>query len=328
MRIILLAVVAWSCAGFAPHAHAPQTRVRRDLTSLKAVPQWLQFPRTAKLVQRISNYEKPIWKSGPPAYEDQVPAVIAAQVRAWRDEAQAEHSPVATAAEAQAAEVEPETRPVGEVTAETAAWTRSEVDANGNPTGTAPRAAAAAPKAEPKVIAPVSGVSAQRAAAAAKKLGLEKAAATQDIDAAFLEIDTDRSGDIDIEELRTVFGTDAEDLMSDLDTIEVDGKVSPNEWRQFFRAASTVSGVSAARAAAKANTENIEEASAKAALEWRRQRASWRAKCDADGVVSYNDFGILCVQPETTAKGIRALGASRTGDRVEAEKREEEKKGN
>ena len=90
-------------------------------------------------------------------------------------------------------------------------------------------------------------------------------ARTQDIDASFRKIDADGSGDIDLEELRTVFGDDAEELMEDLDTIQRDGKVQLDEWRKFFGAAYPVSGVSVARAAAKANTEAAKDIRARGA---------------------------------------------------------------
>ena len=54
------------------------------------------------------------------------------------------------------------------------------------------------------------------------------------IDALFRAVDIDRSGEIDLSELRNYFGDVCEPLLRELDSIVVDGEVSEEEWRAFF----------------------------------------------------------------------------------------------
>ena len=201
MRIILLLLAVVACAGFAPHS--AQTRMRHDLISLEAVPKLSQFPRTTKLLRRISGSASPK-AANPPATSSAV-----------------ESSEAKTTRNSRASDI-------------------LNLDQREN---------------------------VEKKLKVAKKLGIdfEALCRTQQIDAAFREIDTDGSGDIDIEELRTVFGADAEDLMVDLDTIERDGKVSQDEWRKYFGLEFPMSGVSVVRAAAKANTEAARDISARGA---------------------------------------------------------------
>ena len=57
------------------------------------------------------------------------------------------------------------------------------------------------------------------------------------IDALFRAVDIDRSGEIDLSELRNYFGDVCEPLLRELDSIVVDGEVSEEEWRAFLEVA-------------------------------------------------------------------------------------------
>ena len=76
---------------------------------------------------------------------------------------------------------------------------------------------------------------------------------------AFEALDGDKSGQLDLQELKAVFAGEAGHMMRELDLVERDGKVSLVEWTQFFEQYRALDGGHAAHATNRA-LEGLETA--------------------------------------------------------------------